>query len=265
MTTAPHSPTGAAPVPPALAPRLSDRGGGVVSAPYYEDDLVTLYHGDCREVLPALEPAALLLTDPPYGIAKGAAVSRRNMTAVEDWTGLGHNAPVAVWRAGAQLLADAWIVEFGAQVHDGFALHGSHVEQGWAPSNMYALVKQAPAPTPRPGFASAIELGLVSRKGSPDWHGGGYTPNRWVGLTPNRTREDVGHPTQKPLEPFAALVRALCPPSGLVLDPFAGSGTTLLAAKNEGRRAIGVEIDERYCEIAARRLAQDTLFGEVTA
>jgi site-specific DNA-methyltransferase (adenine-specific) len=73
------------------------------------------------------------------------------------------------------------------------------------------------------------------------------------------TRE--GHPTPKPLGLMAAIIRKA--PPGVVADPFAGSGSTLRAAKDEGRKAIGVEIDERYCEIAAKRLAQDTLFGGV--
>ena len=230
--------------------------------PYYSDDLVTLYHGDCREVLAGIEPANLLLTDPPYGIVKGAAVVRRNTTDIEEWGDLGHNAEVAAWRPLVRLLNDAWIVEFGAMAANDF-LTARHVAEGWAPSNVYALVKQAPPPTPRPGFASAVELAIVSRVGSPKWSGGGFTPNRWIGLTPNRDGSSIGHPTQKPIAPFAALVRALCPDGGLVVDPFAGSGTTLRAAKDEGRRSIGIELEERYCEIAAKRLAQDTLFGGV--
>ena len=79
-----------------------------------------------------------------------------------------------------------------------------------------------------------------------------------VGRAQDGTRS---HPTEKPVALMAELIRKC--PAGLVADPFAGSGTTLRAAKDEGRRAIGVELEERYCEIAARRLAQDTLFGGV--
>ena len=130
---------------------------------------------------------------------------------------------------------------------------------------MYALVKSAPAPTPRPGFASAVELAVVSRVGKPKWHGSGYVPNRWVGLTPNRAGTDMGHPTEKPSEPLLALVGALCSADGMVLDPFAGSGTTLRAAKDLNRKAIGVELEERYCEVIAKRLAQDVLDVGVVA
>ena len=226
---------------------------------------MTLYHGDCRAVLSNLEPASVLLSDPPYGIAAGAAFMRRvgsktGRAAIEDWGSAGHNAEVQGWRGLVSLQSDAWVVEFGAMASNGF-LHVAHMAAGWSPAYPYVLVKQSPPPTPRPGFASAVEIALVSKRGAPKWHGGGHVPNRWCGLTPNKRGDGDGHPTQKPLEPTAALVRALSGPGELILDPFAGSGTTLRAAKDEGRRAIGVEIDERYCEIAAKRLAQDTLFG----
>lgn len=227
--------------------------------PYYDEDGITLYLGDCREVLPLLPPARLLLTDPPYGIPAGAAVVRRADTAVEDWGTAGHNELVPGWHERCQLEPDAWIVEFGLMAGNEFATAKAHASSGWAPSNVFALVKPAPAPTPRPGFASAVELAMVSKRGQPQWHGGGYTPNRWIGLTPNRTGKSWGHPTEKPAEPLNILVQALTGPDELVLDPFAGSGTTLRAAKDLGRRAIGVEIDEVYCDIIVRRLQQGVL------
>ena len=77
-------------------------------------------------------------------------------------------------------------------------------------------------------------------------------------MTPNRLGV-AEHPTEKPGEPLRQLVQALTGPGALVLDPFAGSGSTLRAAKDLGRRAIGIEIEERYCEIAAKRMAQEVL------
>jgi site-specific DNA-methyltransferase (adenine-specific) len=226
--------------------------------PYYQDECVTLYHGDCRDILADLPVADLLLTDPPYNIPQRAAVVRRNTTTIEHWGSAGHNVAVQEWRPLVQLAGDAWIVDFGLQANDGCALARAHEAVCWVPTNFYALIKEAPPPTPRPGFCSALEIAVVSRVGKPKWYGSGYVPNRWSGLTPNR-RNAADHPTQKPIEPMRALIRALSPVGAIVLDPFVGSGTTLRAAKDECRKAIGVEIEERYCELAARRLDQGVL------
>ncbi len=214
----------------------------------------TLILGDCLEVLTTLPKVDAVITDPPYGIPAGSAVWRRNGTAIEDWGDAGHNVEVIGWR---ELVAatDAWAVEFGVQARDEFSLVQKHVACGWAPSNMYALVKSAPAPTPRPGFASAIELAIVSRIGSPRWHGSGYVPNRWIGLTPNRAGTDHGHPTEKPVDAMQSLVGALTGPAGMTLDPFMGSGTTGVACANLGRKFIGIEVEPRYFDIACERIA----------
>lgn len=232
---------------------------------YYDDGRCVIYHGDCREVLPTLAPVDLLLTDPPYGIPKGAAVWRRNGTAIEDWGDELHNVSVDGWHALVALAEDAWIVEFGLRAGDPRLL-AEHVAAGWTPCNFYAFVKSAPAPTTRPMFANSLELAVVSRRGAPRWHGSGYVPNRWIGMSPNQAGTDRGHPTEKPTAMLTRIADALTADGDTVLDPFAGSGTTLRAAKDLGRRAIGIEISERYCEIAARRLDQGVLdFGDGNA
>jgi DNA modification methylase len=90
----------------------------------------------------------------------------------------------------------------------------------------------------------------------------------WFGPTNETTVWDVAraarndlHPTQKPLALFSRAIRNSSAPGDLILDPFMGSGTTLRAAKDLGRRGIGIEIEEKYCEIAAKRMGQETLFG----
>jgi site-specific DNA-methyltransferase (adenine-specific) len=213
----------------------------------------TLYHGDCLEILPTLPKVDAVVTDPPYGIPAGAAVWRRNGTAIEDWGVEAHNAEVTGWRELVKA-SDAWIVEFGVRAGDSFAMARNHASAGWSPSNFYALVKSAPAPTPRPGFANAIELAVVSRAGRPKWHGTGYVPNRWIGLTPNRAGTDHGHPTEKPLEAMQQLVAALCATGFTTLDPFMGSGTTGVACANLGRKFIGIEIERKYFDIACERI-----------
>src|ERR1019366_1448722 len=113
------------------------------------------------------------------------------------------------------------------------------------------------------GFRRDVEA--VYLLGLPSGYGGrssviqtGATKSNWPSGAPIR----YGHPHAKPVDVMETLIAA-CPP-GVIADPFAGAGSTLIAARNQGRHAIGVEIDERYCEAAARRLAQGNLFAEVS-
>lgn len=227
--------------------------------PYYEHAGITIYHGDYREVLTGIRGAALVCTDPPYGIGNGAAFWRRNGTEIENWDDRGQNSRVdETWRAmsSAALIPEgAYHVEFFAgsiEVENAMRLSR---EAGMSTWRLFYLVKTAPAPTPRPTFMSAVELALVSFVGKRPWYGGQH-PDRWIGLTPNRLGI-AQHPSEKPLDCIAGLVSALSPVGGLVIDPFMGSGTTLRAAKDLGRKAIGIEIEEKYCEIAANRLSQE--------
>jgi site-specific DNA-methyltransferase (adenine-specific) len=218
-----------------------------MTTPYYEDDLVTLYHGDCREVTEWLE-ADVLVTDPPYG-SQGLAGSygRRNGTVgrviANDLTTEARDAALSAWggvRAvacfGTPRLPDPpgeWTdrlvwdkrepgINGGAwrYVHESIFVRG----EGWH----------------RPSPSSFSIISVPSGNGTP---------------------EKSDHVHAKPVLLMHRLLEAA--PPGAIADPFSGSGSTLLAAKLIGRRAIGVEIEERYCEIAAKRLAQDTLFGGV--
>jgi DNA modification methylase len=214
-----------------------------MTEPYYEDDLVTLYHGDCREVSEWLA-ADVLVTDPPYGIA---------------WTGGGFN---------------------GQRKHDGIKNDATTEARdaaliAWGPRP--ALVFGAPLlPAPagvrqvlvwqKPSDAGVVGSTMGWRR---DWEAI-YILGDWLNLPASRssvlrTTAGIrsylmtgGHPHAKPVLLMEQLIETS---SGTVADPFAGSGSTLAAAKQLGRRAIGVELEERYCELAARRLAQDTLFG----
>lgn len=227
--------------------------------PYYDDGTVAIYHGDCRDMLPDLEPAHMILTDPPYGIPKGSAFVRTGGTVIADYGAAEFNAYVPGWHTLAQVNDPAVIVEFTSNSLEAEARTiAAHRAAGWQPWRQYLIVKAAPPPTPRPTFVSSWERALISTIGRRAWYGTGYVPDSWHGLTPNRLNK-AEHPTQKPLEPMRRLIDALSPPDGIVLDPFAGSGTTLRAAKDLGRRAIGIEINEAYCEVAVRRLAQEVL------
>lgn len=201
--------------------------------PYYADDLVTLYHGSCRDVFPQLPPADLLLTDPPYGILadSGSAATRRSAGNRDDGRVAWDVAPAA------GLLAEMITRTKAAMIWGGL-----HFELG-ATFGYLVWDKQID--------------GLNFGETEVCWTNLRFAPRvfryRAVGVDGGKV-----HPTQKP-EALMRWCLGFC--DGSVIDPFAGSGTTLVAAKRIGRRAIGIELDEEYCEVAARRLAQGTLAG----
>jgi DNA modification methylase len=219
---------------------------GIVSAPYYEDDLVTLYHGDCREVTAWLE-ADVLVTDPPYGIAYRSGKASDLARSIEgDLDTQVRDSVLGWWRKrngddAPALVFGTWRVKRPVRTHTRLiwdtkgALGMGNLSVPWKPSDQEVYVIGY-------GFAGPRTSNVLS-----------FAPVQ------SMAKNGRQHPHEKPIGLMAELIRKC--PAGVVSDPFAGSGATLFAAKTEGRRAIGVEIDERYCEIAARRLAQDTLFG----
>jgi site-specific DNA-methyltransferase (adenine-specific) len=243
--------------------------------PYYQDADVTLYHGDCRQVLPLLDPLRTqgetpalsrvdcVLTDPPYGIAKGSAFVRNGGETVAECGEEGFNALVdeAQWVPDAiRLLRSGGY--FATFCDTRRIRETEDAISGWYGSldamtvwRRFYLINQAPPPTPRPTFMSGVQECVIAFKGTREWYGGGATPNFWIGMPATRGAQNE-HPAEKPLEAMVLLVNALCRPGGIVLDPFAGSGTTLKAAQITGRKAIGIEVEEAHCESIARRLSQ---------
>ena len=213
--------------------------------PYYSDDLVTLYHGDCREVLAWLE-ADVLVTDPPYGI--GWRIGTNKAAKSKAHAGIANDADTTVRDAALSLWGDRPGVVFGS----------------WAalfPEHRQILVWRKPVDAgvvgSTTGFRRDTELIFLT----------GPWPQRnseWssvIATDGGKARYLNGHPHAKPDHLMHALIERA--PGGVIADPFSGSGSTLVAAKALGRKAIGVEFSEAYCELAARRLAQETLFGGV--
>lgn len=231
--------------------------------PYYQDDLVTLYHGDCREVTDWLA-ADVLVTDPPYGVGYGArrgGSGRLSRGAVRE--GIAGDGDFSVAEAAFGL--------WGAKPMAAFANHASLLRTLTAVSGRLSRVRVATwhktnaGGTPGNPWLADIEFAVC---GVPTWPGfirsGLISGRRFTGNPAWNSNPDAYlHPTQKPVPVMELLIDLM--PAGVVADPFAGSGSTLVAAKLQGRRAIGVELEERYCAVAARRLTQDSLpFGEAS-
>lgn len=203
--------------------------------PYYEHGGITIYHGDCREILAHVK-ADVLVTDPPYGIGFAAAPTKWQRLAgavAENWDDA---APDYVANlVSAYQCAVVWGGNY-------FALP---VSRGW-------LCWLKPDAPPSMG---TFELAWTNRD----------AVARHISCSIRATNpERVGHSTQKPMRVMLWTLSFVSP--GTVVDPFMGSGTTLVAAKQLGRKAVGIEIEERYCEIAAKRLSQEVLpFGGANA
>jgi len=224
--------------------------------PYYERDGVTILLGDCRDILPTLarESVDLVLTDPPYGVNTRTANRRRGLLAAGKnyryRRVFGDTEPFDP----APLLAFPRLVLFGAN---------HYAERLPASASWLIWDKAAGLRSERAlGFNDNADAELIwTNLGGPVR----ILRHQWNGIHQATERQDPRvHPTQKPVALMRWLVDRYARPGGLVLDPYMGSGSTLIAAQHMGRPALGVEIEERYCEIAARRLSQMPMLLEAT-
>jgi site-specific DNA-methyltransferase (adenine-specific) len=213
--------------------------------PYFQDDAVTIIHGDCREVLPTLERAALILTDPPYGV--NLAYDTYDDTEANWYALMGAMLPMM--RAQAEM-----VICVSCQIR-----RLPWVYQNHAPDWLMCWHKGSPGHVSFVGFNDWEPL-LVYGKPK------GLQMHDYLSI-PNTERMGAnGHPCAKPEKWAAWLIDRATKPGDTVIDPFMGSGTTLRAAKDLGRKAIGIDLSERYCEIAARRMGQGVLdFGTANA
>jgi len=207
--------------------------------PYYDEDGCTIYHGDCREVLSELD-YDVLLADPPYGIrhpTNYAERGRSNLAACADYAPVfeddkpfeprfllgGYARDVILWGANYYVnklpAVSGWLVWDKERPEE---LDQATAELAWT---------------------NCVKGVRVFR-------------HLWNGMMRASENEPLVHPTQKPVALMKWVLQLKWVREGTVCDPFMGSGTTLRAAKDLGRRAIGIEIEEQYCEIAAKRLAQ---------
>jgi site-specific DNA-methyltransferase (adenine-specific) len=223
--------------------------------PYYHDEKagIVLYHADCRDALPEIEQGNALVTDPPYGIG---------------WTrGTWNDSPdqypdLIRWlvNESSRVIPLGWSFVFQAMLN--IAHFHEWFPDGWrifAACKNFAQIRPTgvwhswdPVVFWHNGPNSGPNSGHVNR----DYH---------VGNVAGTFRQRNAHPCPRPQDTMRHIICLAAPEKGAVVDPFAGSGTTLVAALETGRRAIGIEIEEKYCEIAAKRLEQGVLpFNEPT-
>ena len=240
--------------------------------PYYADERVTLYLGDCIEVMDSMPEKSVdtVLTDPPYssgGRRENARSIRKSMTrAVED----------DAWIRGDAMSTGGFIYLLrlcGIQWRRVLKPGGhtlSFIDWRMAPSLCAALETADLRQHPILVWDKArLGMGAIFRNQHE------FIVHMSAGNPSDPQRRDVAnvlrfpgvrdgdHPTEKPDALLQTLLSVVNPPGGVVLDPFAGSGSTLQAARALGCPAIGIEADESYCEVIAKRLQQDVLFGGV--
>ena len=211
-------------------------------APYYDCDGITIYHGDCREVVPALGAFDLLLTDPPFGIGlKEHGRNGHNWSIVGD-----HDQSVGI--------------EMLSRFESSPAIVFASPKKPW-PGQWRQFLVWDKGPAVGGGGDRAtcwkFDWELIQIRKIPSLNGkrDSSVLRYWIGQS-----DYALHPNQKPTDLLRYLVWKATIDGDLVVDPFMGSGSTCLAAKLEGRRAIGIEVEEKYCEIAANRLQQEVLF-----
>ena len=219
----------------------------MVANPYYQDESVTVFHGDCREIVPELGKFDLLLTDPPYGIGWTRGARGKYRPNSQEHLGIQGDNDTTLRDSVLLMLSDTPALVFGSF----YAPAPRGVKQ--------VLIYHKPsysgligATTPFRRDAEPIYLIGEWEKTVPRCSSVFYASN---GL--NGSGIKTGHPHTKPLTVITGLLDQT--DAQTILDPFAGSGTTGRAAKDLGRKAVLIEIEERYCEIAANRMRQEVL------
>lgn len=259
--------------------------------PYFEDEAVTIYHGDCREILPQVSPFDLVVTSPPYGEIReyGGHLSTDLLSVIGLLADGLRPGGVIMWNVMDQTVN-------GSESGESFRQALYAKDRGLLLHDTMVYCKEAVVFPDANRYHPAFEYMFVWSKGAPrHFNGIRDRKNRWAGSKIHGTRryadgitrrphkdgdpipsdglrwnwwvlptaaqeaDGVDHPARMPSAMARAHITTWSIAGDLVLDPFMGSGTTLRAAKDLGRKAIGIEISEAYCEIAAKRMAQGVL------
>ena len=223
--------------------------------PYYQDDQVTLYHGDCLEITEWLD-ADVLVTDPPYGMkwtprgtydpASGVTHKPSLDKVRNDESTDVRDSALNAWGSKPAIVFGTWRQERPKDVQHRLIWHKRGQPPG--PATAAFLLQDE----------EIYVLGSGFKPSTPPLRSVIATDEMRQGAAGQAAK--IGHPTPKPVSLMELLIMRC--PDGVIADPFSGSGATLLAARNQNRKAIGVELEERYCELIAKRLDQMCLdFG----
>lgn len=252
--------------------------------PYYDNGQQVIYHGDCREVLPQLESTGVVVTDPPYSDHVHGKSRRGGSDAGDLCSGAGYQPDCSFSRVrelGFESMSEelrAFVASEIARLVKRWSLVFSDVEScylwrhaltgaglDYVRTGLWRKLGATPQFTgDRPGAGFEV-VTIAHPKGRKRWNGGGKHAVWEHPIVLNRSHCDPRvHTTQKPLTLMMELIALFSDDGDSVLDPFMGSGTTLIAAKSFDRPAIGIEREERYCEVAAKRLRNTTpnMFAE---
>lgn len=214
--------------------------------PYYTDENCTIYHGDSREILPYMDPVDLLLTDPPYGLNEAAGKNKRRgqLAMAKDYGDKSWDKK--------RIDSDLLLLALGLSKYS-IIFGGNYYADILSPQSCWLVWDKENGGS---DFADC-ELAWTSLPGAVR-----LIKYRWNGMLKEKPEQRF-HPTQKPLDVISWCIRQADLKSKQtntnILDPFMGSGTALRAAKDLGRVAIGIDFEEEYCEIAAKRLSQEAL------
>lgn len=225
--------------------------------PFYKDDFVTIYNADCREVMNLLPAGSvrLVIADPPYGINYRSNHRREKFDKIE-----GDDLFRGGWLKNAARIATAsGTVYVFANENSLDATKKAMLEHNFEMNTMLVWDKMNSSGGDLSDYARRCEFilhGSKRYKAKAKLSGSRDSNLISIPRVPPMTRQ---HPTEKPVLLLNYLVMKSCQPTEIVLDPFCGTGATLLAARQLGRKAIGIEIDERYCQIAKNRLTQSPL------
>ena len=244
---------------------------------YYQDANTLIYHADCREVLSSLAPADCIIADPPYGIT-----SLKWDKVVEGWISkVNLSLQGSLWHFGSFKFFMEHADEFKEwrlaqdvvwEKHNGSGLHADRFKRVHELVGHFYRKSQRWSDVFKNPLYTTDETKRTTRTKRKPPHMGGIERPAYVSqdggprlqrsiLKVRSCHGYAEHPTQKPIRLLQYLIEYSCPAGGLVVDPFMGSGATLLAARSSGKKAIGIEIDEKYCEIAASKLAQSQVIS----